>query len=585
MKYSANEKKSKILTYWNYEELFGNYIDFKGLILPSSYLEQNIDIVIQDLIQDMSINNAICHGAFLNMVYQTQGTDKLTQLVLNDLNFLKIKAKIDKQGILYHRTNLLNLISLLILKCKPGGKLVSGSSDTSGPINFFKALSIINNQLNSIEGNKLEHLLITYMLRDHPYSYSPTTTTNFYLRWLKRYWFIYNQLLPALPVNQNDKLISAVSSLEEKLQLNLKTYFCILVKLFSWFLYMPTQPENINKIGFNIDNVNTFYIDKSRFPPESNLIKLIDLVSLDSTEMKKFILDSADKDEEKNRNFSFFYKYLTKFFQRPFFKVSEGLFLIIDFKFMIEGICSGLLWQLNEMEVANFNDLKAQYGRLVESYFYKIMTEIFNLESNLFDSTPDAIVKYKDYIIIFEFTTEYYRMQSLYNSNLSDFKNDLNKIFFNKKESQIGGKKDKGKFIKLNNYAKDCSCNGQYEVIPILITEKLLGDYELLNTFDNYLFENICSNNLEYLKKRPPYILSLDDIEIFWSRSGEDKTTNIELFINCINSWDAEAKGKFHFNFSFFLNNRFKENKILNSSYVEFFEFKNLLKELCDKDI
>ncbi len=103
----------QVITYWNYEELFGE-ITYHKIYLPMSCLKEEdyIDLLINDLIKDFEPINVICYSSFLNMVCQTQGTDYIVNQSRIELGHLGINSKVKKDGILFHRSNLLYLISL-----------------------------------------------------------------------------------------------------------------------------------------------------------------------------------------------------------------------------------------------------------------------------------------------------------------------------------------------------------------------------------------------------------------------------------------------------------------------------------------
>ncbi len=160
-------------------------------------------------------------------------------------------------------------------------------------------------------------------------------------------------------------------------------------------------------------------------------------MSLDLYEMKDYIIKACQVDEEKGRKLDQIFKDSLKFFERPFFKISEDSFCIIDFKFLVEGVCTGLIWRLwplLESSGKKLQDLRSQYGYLLESYFRELLIRIFG-ESNVIleegIDKPDATVRHENYSFIFEFTVEYYKISSLYDSDPVGFYKDLEKLLFN----------------------------------------------------------------------------------------------------------------------------------------------------------
>ena len=251
--------------------------------------------------------------------------------------------------------------------------------------------------------------------------------------------------------------------------------------------------KNWNPSALIIRNIKTFYINKDNF--NESFINLIDHLSIDIEKMKqKFLTDKRRYEIEG------FYKYIQNLFDNPIFKIDDNNYCIIDLKFLFDGVCSGFLWHLNRISPTKFEQIKDQYGQLLEEYFIFLLKEIFKNKSisstNKDEGKPDAFLHYNDYILIFKFTTEYYRFASLYNTEKQDFLDDLYKILFNegKNDPRGRGKKDKGKFLKLNTYIEEQKDEGK-KIIPVLVTENYLGDYDLINEFDEFIDKEISKKN------------------------------------------------------------------------------------------
>lgn len=107
------------------------------------------------------------------------------------------------------------------------------------------------------------------------------------------------------------------------------------------------------------------------------------------------------------------------------------------------------------------------------------------------------------------------------------FVEDLHRLLFNQGMDDPDGrnKKDRGKFLKLDEYLKTVRQGKQGKtIITVLVTENYLGDYDLLNQFDKVLDKKIQKYGLTNLQKYKPLILCLDDLEIFWALSTEETT-------------------------------------------------------------
>lgn len=577
-----------IVTYWIYEEFFRE-ISYNDLILPLSCLKEEnfIDLAIADLIKNFKLNQTIGHSSFLNMVYQTQGTNYIANQSMIELRCLGLNPRIKKDGILFHRSNLLYLISLQVLNNEKGGNVaITGYGNKSGSKKFYETLLLINNKFQFLKDEA--NFLVSYVLREHPNCYEQDLTLNFYIRWLKRYWHIFTDLLEKLDKPRN-LLLNGITLLEEDVNLTFKEYFIVLSKILGWFLFTP-QNSDI-KAGFQPENISSFYISKEKFSSENPLLKLFNKTALGLDEMKEYITKACLEDKKENRKFDLLYHVPLKFFERPIFRISDQQFCIIDLKFLVEGVCSGLNWRVIPLLKSSnkFQNFRSQYGHLLESYFRELLKNIFG-SSNVSvvegESEPDAIIRYQNYIFIFEFTVEYYKLASLYNSNLEGFYEDLEKILFNKKDKQGEKiKKSKGKLINLNAYIEKQPLDSSNVLIPILVTEKQLGDSDFIELTGFNLKEKINEFGLNNLETYPPLILCLDDLELFWSSS--DKEDPIKDFVDCIEAWKKEnKKGEYLYTFGLYINKYFQAKKReLNNDYSEFFSFPQLLKQLNSNDI
>jgi hypothetical protein len=253
------------------------------------------------------------------------------------------------------------------------------------------------------------------------------------------------------------------------------------------------------------------------------------------------------------------------------------VFCILDFKFLVEGICSGLVWKIDSIiRNGNYKDysiqnIREQYGYLLEEYFGFLMKKAFPEAELTFtqEGMPDCIVEFqlenKSHLLILEFATKYFKISSLYNKASDCCKQDLNRILFSKKRN------DKGKLINLNKYVNDYK--SKYEiVIPILVTENWLGDFDLLNRLDAFIGKGIHEHGLDSLALYKPLIISLDDLETFWAISTRGNET--QEFTLHVKNWENSLKGKHLYNFSYFIS---EGQKVNSREYSNFFAPANLV--------
>jgi len=275
-------------------------------------------------------------------------------------------------------------------------------------------------------------------------------------------------------------------------------------------------------------------------------------------------------------------KHIQVFFDNPVFKTSNNHYCIIDLKFILENACGGLLWRLRTQE--NLQDYKSAYGYLMEEYFKFLVKSIFKNAKITFDdsSRADAIVEQDDTILVIEFTTEYYRLSSLYNNSSDKFLDDAYRILFNTGAEDPRGrdKRDRGKLLKLNDYVEEIKQNGK-TIIPVLITENLLGNPDLFNDFSGFYDLEMSNKNLSNLETFKPVFLCLDDMETFWGL--HEPKNAVEGFAEFAKDWIVTDKGPQFHNASSgiyrFVEKQRGEVKIINKEFAEFFSPKKIYKK------
>ena len=575
----------KVMTHLAYEDLF-NQIEKSGLTLPLSCLsdEKIINELIDELISGLDPVEAISYSSFLNMIVQTCDPKESAQLGRKDIAAVGFKKEIPDNKVFFHRDCLLHIMARLIEGSKEGTIHITGGSDRRGTAKYYKAMLLINSEINRFNNtaeNKRHTLLKDYFIRDYPPPYSRKTTSIIYKNRLQRYWHIYNQILPQMEPHEREVIYKGINVLEKDSGLTLRDHYSVIAIILSWFLILPVKKreKNNNKIpsGFNYDKVDSFYIRKNNFPDTDRLIRLIKFLAQDMNCMQKHF--ASNRRDRVNG----FYRNCQNFFDRPVFKIDDHNFCILDLKFLIESLCSGFLWRIEDKaSLQNIHqEMKGYYGQLLEKYFVFLIEQIFaNAKIGKSQgSGPDAIVETDDCLIIFEFTTEYFRFASLYNASIDFAKEDLHRLLFNQGNNDplSRGKKDRGKFLKLNEYMNTTEKHRK-TILPILVTENYLGDFDLLNQFDNILDTKIQEYGLTNVRVHKPLILCLDDLEIFWALCTEAKS--VQEFEECLLGWEKSDKGKVLYNFSNYISSK-NDAVIKNGKYLDFFDYSKFLKELA----
>jgi len=576
---------TKIMTFISYENLF-SHIEKGGLLIPSAYLknDKNIDGFVDHLIENFDTVEGISYSSFLNAIVQSHKAEETQKIGWNELKYCKLVNSDNNAGIVFHRDNLLYMIAQLIKKEKLGDVKITGQKTLNSAADYYKSLLLISSKaaFNPPKSQSEQSVLRDYFLRAYPYYYLPDIVETIFELRFQRYWYIYNDLVAKFNNGKVAKVKEGVDLITKGFNLSLKDYFHVLTGIFTWFLIAPNakrkNPENddLKKIGFEPKNINSFYIKKQNFGEDSDLFKLIKNLASNLNDFKQK-LQVARKDSIEG-----FYKDFQTFFDFPVFKIDDDNYCIIDLKFLFEGLCAGFMWRINKISSHNLQGIKEEYGYLLEEYFVELLKNIFGEQQVTRPDDigkPDAILETDSHILIFEFTVEYYRFTSLYSEGMDSFQQDVYRLLFNEGKYDLNsrGKKDKGKFHKLNTYLAEYK-NSQKIVIPILVTENYFGDYEMLDRFNSQLTENVASKSLDNIKHNKPLIINLDDLEIFWRISNDKKAT--EQFIGFVENWQKiQDKGPYHFNFSYFVSETHKKDDVKNNS-KDFFNWKNFTEKL-----
>ena len=586
-------KDTKIITHLNYSALFETF-ERSGIVLMTNTLKTTKDFEdqIQYLLGQMNPIELTQFSSFLNMVVQTRTTEKT---MVRGVSFLEEVKLIPKGAglsnqIVFHRENLLNLIGQILEKDIKGDQQLTGEGHLTNQQKYCQAI-LFNNDLlvaeteNSAAASK-EIVLRDYFIREWPHYYLPDVARHVYKHRILRYRYCYENLLPTLEKTDKALMDEGIHAFEQKAGVSLKEYMKVLTGLYAWFFEIPVQneqnppAEGQQKLGFDFQNISSFYINAKLFEKDPSFIKTLETLSKDIGELKALVADPLNtRDPIAGYN-----KNIRVFFDNPVFKIDEGYYCVIDLKFVIENVCGGMLWRLRND--ANLQNFKSAYGRLMEEYFKLLIQSIFKEAKVTFGggAGADAIVEFEDKVFVIEFTTEYYRLSSLYNPTSEGFIDDAYRLLFNtgKKDARARGKSDRGKLLKLNDYVVQYEKEGR-TVIPVLVTENILGDHNLLNTFDGFYDKEMADKKLTQLAGNPPVFLSLDDLETFWGYF--DPKDAAKGFFEFAKYWIPAEKGPLFHNASagmqtFVESQRGKgEARISNQDFADFFSNKELFRE------
>ncbi len=554
--------------------------------MPSSSLRTSEDIEeqIEYLLQRMNPVELIQFSSFLNMICQSYGMEMNIIRGITLLHEIQLVAPgIDLSNrIVFHRENLLKLIGQILCKDMNGTEKLTGRGHLKNQQKHAQAILLNNDLLNDEIRNSTmsghEIILKDHFIREWPLSYISHISKTIYGHRIVRYRYCYKDILPLLKDTDRRMMQVAIRVFEETTGISLGQYMDVISGLFCWFLEWPLKREKKPsastdpKFGFDFMNIGSFYINSKSFEKDSSFIKTIDILSKDIVALKT----AYRREQERERDgISGYNKHVRIFFDNPIFKISDGYYCIIDLKFLLENVCGGLLWRLRTQE--NLQNFKSAYGRLMEEYFKFLIQNIFkSAKVSLGENTgADAIVEEGDKVFVFEFTTEYYRMSSLYNNSSQGFLDDAYRLLFNTGVTDPRGRKkdDKGKLLKLNEYVGQAKQHGK-KVIPILVTENLFGNPDFFNMFSNFYNNEVSEKGLYNLQQSLPIFLCLDDLEIFWGLYGPNDA--VEGFLCFAEEWTTIDKGPCFHNASVAIcelveKQRGGDTSIINRDFAQFF--------------
>lgn len=563
-------ENTKVIVYATYREIFLN---------PEQIFE-----FLKNKIKQFDPVEQISYCSFLNMICHTCYIDELMHLEYGEFRALPtIRSIISNKELIFHRETLLFYMSQVIENNINGNTKITGHSDFYRPeyIDFGRCLLLSNTAINDLKQDFFEREFIKYV----PYNL-PNTIYWYYYHRIIRYSFIYSELLENLNKSKKDKIELGIATLEGKYNIKLSDLFSAAKKCFMWFIglqenfHMWNITPNSDIPMFKYKKLESFYIQRNNFKDLETFLRVIDLFSKDFAGFKdRFALESNQRDIIDNDVF----KYIRCFYDYPVFKCSGDVYCIIDFKFFIEKVCRGLTWlmknALKENTISNNSlarRIDEQNGYLIELYLSELMQKMFGSNVSItsdIPNSPDAIIEtinngVKTFVII-EFTTKQYRIASLYNRSAKCFFEDVDRLLFK------NDKRDMGKFINLDKYTTNIqkeTDNENIEIIPLLITESPIGDYDLINRNQGFLDRRLKENGLESMLRWKPIIINLEDIEFFWGTHKQD--TIVHEFIQKLLEWRYKIdKGQYWYYFGNYAN----QNKtIINDNYLKIFNHAKL---------
>lgn len=544
----------RIVTHLGYGDIFKS-VDRHGLLLHARapVEPEDLERQIALLLSTMSATELIQFSSFLNMICQTSGIQATMARgidLLVEVGFVHRRDQI-LDRILFHREGLLNLIQqILEYGIGRGVEPLTGPGFLENKRNYSRALLLGNDLLQLQNGQhmgKRKTIFRDHVLREWPHYYVPDVARNVYRHRIVRYRYCYESLRRNLLVSERSELEAGIEAFELQAGVSLQNYLSAVRDLFGWYYELPylransTIQQRGQALGFDYRNISSFYIDRTLFPEGSTFLTTIEALSND---LASFQAAAQSENRVARDPISGYHRSIRVLFRKPVFKISNRLFCIIDLKFLIDAVCGGLQWHIGTGR--QLQRFRAAYGRLMERYFQFLLSNMFGEAHIRFDdaSGADAVVELGDSAFVFEFTVEYYRVASLYNPTPKELVDDLRRILFNAgiDETSKRPKQDKGKMIKLDKYVRYYESRGK-RVVPVLVTENMLGDDELFQEFDDLYKKGVDANGLTHLQNNAPLFLGLDDLEFFWAYF--EKSASRQAFREFADEWRQGTKGPY----------------------------------------
>lgn len=234
---------TNIVTFLSFKNLFPDMARDLKLHDTSAILnnKENINALISTLIEFFDPTSVSKISSFQNAFSQTTSIPELERVGLSELNKYHMADFPPENGILFHRDNLLYLISHIIENDNPeiSGKFNEKDfrDDPRHFHQYYGALLLINDLIPV--GDKSFHK--DYLIRSYPFYYARELCVSITQIRMMRYEYIYEEILKSNATISPEKnyLQEGIKEIERKVGVSLKTYFHEIARLFVWFIALP----------------------------------------------------------------------------------------------------------------------------------------------------------------------------------------------------------------------------------------------------------------------------------------------------------------------------------------------------------
>jgi len=433
---NSNFLEKNVLAYITSKEIFGSNV-YSGL-----------DVLILDL-NNFDYSSVLQSAAKINYLLKDEYLLKKSkkqlcitkQLFGNDINiFSRIQNFWESGRVIFSRQQLLSLIktNLIYNNNNSGKKSIEEDFNGFGKILFGISDFLeenIENDRKSIIGNIFKNIYLNY---DHRL-----------LLLLQRYYYLYSEIFDKVKKIYPDECFYFNDEFRNAVGMDLLPYLYLSYSILSH--YIKNLDSELK--GFYIDNN---YFKKLKDEIKNNIDIFFSALALNK-ESFKLKIGKRDKD---------FFSSFSDFWSNPLFKIDNGVYFLIDFKFLTEKVTTGIYWTIFDYLInkRNVNDdsivkqdvnkLRAFFGRCLEYYIYELFKKVYSrgLLQKIYyseyngDNTGnvDLVLDYGNTLFFFEVTSSNIKFNTALSSDYEKIFNEIDLIFFG------DGKDRKGKILQLD---------------------------------------------------------------------------------------------------------------------------------------
>lgn len=487
------------------------YVTYQEIYEGTDKIENNETLFFKE-ISEFDFNDALQSLAKLNYLlsegYRQKNPEELIyvdQLFSGDLrkrltNFWHLGRKI------FYRQQLLGLLKVNIVKNdrrkdkKLVGKDLEGFARVMFRISDFTERENIEKEKRAKSREERERISLgTYCRNIH------FNSTHEFRKLLPRYWTIYFECIKEAERLYSGQTFPIAQKFSEVTGLELELFFLLAFGLYTRYL-TAQKSVLMGKPGeFLIGNQ---YFQNLKPKVRKRAKKIFSVLACSKRDFKK------EFESEDRKGGSFYYNF-QPFWRKPFYKLNEDAYFLLDAEYLQEKMTFGIYGEINDYYLSRGKDandeekgeidrkriaLNAFTGRCLEIYVGKLLKRLYLLPPALarrlfleMEGHPtggaDFIVYYPNSLVFIEVTISGIRHNTVLTGDFGEIEKEIRQIFFSAEN-----RKSKGKVVQLNdaiNSFKEGKLKGLKidpktinQFYPVLVLEK--GLPILPRIFDTY---------------------------------------------------------------------------------------------------